>query len=212
MIFENFVSNVDTDQCWDKSFLFLWPSTTSVDQFVSHLFTVSSHVINLKIDGSFNFVDCKFFARWCPNTLAHHLFLQERTELLLILSEVILLDTDFHHNLLLKWHSDFLDLSHTLGDHSKILIKVLISFLFVIFFSVFFKVLGEFEDFLFGSIKWKTKDGFNIFKGRILKIDLWFDFFDFVVKIKFRFLFFDNFWFDLMFIVIAFIETFNNDG
>lgn len=124
---------------------------------------------------------------------------------------MVLLDTNFHHYLLLKWHSNLLDLSHTLGNHSKILVKILISFLFVIFFSVFFEVFGEFEDFFFRSIKWETKNGFDILKGGVLKINLRFDFFDFVIEIEFGLLFFNNLRFGLLFVVITFVETDNYD-
>lgn len=184
----------------------MWPSTTSVDKFFSQFFALSFHVIDLKINGFFYFLNTELLACW-SDTLVHHLFLQEGTKLLLILGEMILLNADFHHNLLLKWHSNFLDLSHALSNHSEILIKILISSLFVIFFSVFFEVFGEFEDFLFRGIKWETKDGFDILKRRILKIDLRFNFIYFIVKNEFGFFQFNDFTFNFLLIVITFVET-----
>lgn len=168
---------------------------------------MSFHVLYLEVNGSFNLFDCELFAAWWSDALVHHLLLQEWTKLMLILGKVILLNTDFHHDLLLKWHSDLLNLSHTLGNHSKILIKILISFLFVIFFSVFFEVFREFEDFFFGCLKWECEDFFNILKCWILEIDLRFDFFDFVIKIEFWLLFLNVFYLTLFFIAIAFVET-----
>ena len=81
------------------------------------------------------------------------MLLQESTELILIFGKVVFRDTDFHHDLLLKAHSDLLNLGHSLGDHSKILIEILISFLMTVCFSVLFEIFRELEDFLFRGVK-----------------------------------------------------------
>lgn len=83
---------------------------------------------------------------------------------MLVLGEVLLRDTDFHHDLLLEVHSDLLDLSHSLGNHSKILIKILVSLLAIVGFSIFFEILGEFEDFFLGGIQREGKDSFDVFQ------------------------------------------------
>jgi hypothetical protein len=80
---------------------------------------------------------------------------------------VLLCNSDFHHNLLLKGHANLLNSSHALGNHTQILVEVLVSFLLIIFSSVIFEVLGKFEDLLFGGIKGEDKDLLNVFQRGI---------------------------------------------
>ena len=125
MVFEDLISNVDTDQSRYKWFLLWAPSWAGVDKFFNHFITMSVHVLDLKIQSFLNLLQWKFFVGFWTHSLVHHHLLHERSELGLVLHEVLLCDSDFHHDLLLETHTDLLDLSHTLSNHSQILVKVL---------------------------------------------------------------------------------------
>ncbi len=171
MFLEYLISNVNADQGWHQWLLLLGPAWASVNKFLNHLITVGFHVLDLQVDGLLDITQSKFFIGLGAHSLGHHLLLDEWCELVLVFGEMLFWDTDFGHDLLLEGHANLLDLSHALGNHSEVLIKVLISFLFIVHFSVFFEVFREFEDLFFGGFKGENKYFFDILKWRILHVN-----------------------------------------
>ena len=107
------------------------------------------HVLDLEIDCILYFSQSQVSIGLRAQSLSHHLLLNKRCKLVLIFGKILFLDTNFRHDLLLNTHSDLLNLSHALCNHSEILIKFLASFLFVVHSSVFFEVFRVFEDLFF---------------------------------------------------------------
>ncbi len=207
VIFKYFISNVNTEQSWHKIFLFLRPSWTGVDKFFDHLVSMVLHVLNLEVDCFLYFSQSQLFVSLRAHSLRHHLLLNKWSKLMLIFGKMLFWDTDFHHDLLLKTHSDLLNLSHALCNHSEILIKVLISFLLVVQFSVFFEVFRKFKDFFLWSFKWEDKDFLNVLKWGILHVDGSLEFLNFQIKVKDVFVLFLELAWMLLFFVIVFDKT-----
>lgn len=207
MSLEGFISNVNTDQCWHERLLLLTPSWASVNQIFDHLVTVVFHIIDLEVDSLFDVVQINLFRWGWSHPLRHHLFLQEWTQLTLILGEVLFVDANFSNNLLLNAHSDLLDLSHALGDHSQILAKILASFLTIESLSVLLELFGESEDFFLWGIKWECKDSFDIFKGGVGHVDGGFELLQLQVKIECGLIIFNQFVWWFLFFVVVFNEA-----
>ena len=207
MFLKYFISNVNADQCWYKHFLLFWPTWTCVNESINQFITMVFHVLNLEINCFLDFCQSNFFTRLWAHSLGHHLLLQKWAKLTLVFCEVVFCDTDFWKDLLLHVHSDLLNLSHTLCNHSQIMIKVLISFLFVVAFSVYFESFGELEDLFFGGVKWEDEDSLDILKGRILQVDQSNEFLYFKIDVKSLLnVFMDLAWI-LMFVIVIFDKT-----